>query len=296
MTRLPRRRAFTFVELLVVIGIIAILISIFVPYLLSVREASSRANCLANLRMIASALTSYANDNHGVFPRVVYDEKNNPHGYAAFTGPDAPSPFTPGCAVAANDVSASLWLLVRGGYISPDSLGVFTCPSRSADRPEWLTDVAGHPVTPDQRSNFRSPSNLSYSYCSPFSNATGYGMTDHLPSGFVILADKNPGIGNGKDVTAPARDAGPFELAKANSMNHGGAGQACLFADMHADFVKTPYCGAEGDNIYTALDRSPIFTNEKPQMTSKGFCGPDIGPVWPTDSYLVPTEADRPQH
>ena len=65
---LRRSRAFTLVELLVVIGIIALLISILLPTLGKAREASKRAVCLANLRTIGQAYQLYANDYKDQIP------------------------------------------------------------------------------------------------------------------------------------------------------------------------------------------------------------------------------------
>ena len=66
-------------ELLVVIGIFVLLLAIFIPYFLKVRESDQRSRCNDNLRKIGIALTTYARDNGGVLPRVVYDETNRSH-------------------------------------------------------------------------------------------------------------------------------------------------------------------------------------------------------------------------
>jgi len=68
------RRGFTLVELLVVIGIIALLISILLPALNKAREASQVAKCLSNLRQLGAAAVSYTTENKGyLVPADVYD-------------------------------------------------------------------------------------------------------------------------------------------------------------------------------------------------------------------------------
>ncbi len=63
-----RRTAFTLVELLVVIGIIAVLISILLPALNKARQAADATACLSNQRQIGLAVTMYGNQFKGYVP------------------------------------------------------------------------------------------------------------------------------------------------------------------------------------------------------------------------------------
>ncbi len=65
-----RRRwmGFTLVELLVVIGIIAVLVGILIPVLSRARENANRVACMSNVRQVANAFVMYCGENRGWFP------------------------------------------------------------------------------------------------------------------------------------------------------------------------------------------------------------------------------------
>jgi len=66
-----RKDAFTLVELLVVIGIIAVLIGILLPALTRARKGAQTVACLSNLRQVGLAVQMYTQLTKGVLPQVI---------------------------------------------------------------------------------------------------------------------------------------------------------------------------------------------------------------------------------
>jgi prepilin-type N-terminal cleavage/methylation domain-containing protein/prepilin-type processing-associated H-X9-DG protein len=131
--RAGRRAGFTLVELLVVIGIIALLISILLPTLNRAREQAQRTKCLANLRSIGQMVVMYENQFKGAVP-IGFNV-----GSATNANKVAGNNYGLCYKVAAGPVYLSLGLLYPAGIFGKGGIAdevegqMWYCPSMSAE-------------------------------------------------------------------------------------------------------------------------------------------------------------------
>jgi prepilin-type processing-associated H-X9-DG protein/prepilin-type N-terminal cleavage/methylation domain-containing protein len=119
-----RPAAFTLVELLVVIGIIAVLISILLPALGRAREAAQNVKCMSNLRQLGQAFHLYASSSKGWLPPARVYKYYNLKKWSSSQG--APNDTWLHCLISAGAMTAKKDASDWGGMIRLD---VMRCPS-----------------------------------------------------------------------------------------------------------------------------------------------------------------------
>jgi prepilin-type N-terminal cleavage/methylation domain-containing protein len=274
MIKGKKEKAFTLVELLVVLAIIAVLIAILIPALSAVRERANRVKCMSNLRTIGQGMRIYAHDNNNHYPRTLYVDGSNP---TYFKDEARPDPFR-GPNLYENSITGGMFLLVRYRIVKLEN---FLCPSSNQEL-DRVFSASGVEIPPTNRTNFKhthpGSGTLSYAFANQYpptyfyrSSVRDFKHSPSAPADNAIAADRNDGVDRYRTRNP---DAPRDDMKAMNSRNHKSEGQNVLFNDGSVQWCKSPFVGYAGDHIYT-------------------FKGEDVG-GWPWlaegryDSVLLP--------
>ena len=113
-------RAFTLIELLIVIAIIALLAALIFPVFERSREQGRSTVCLSNIRQTGTSIQLYVQDHDETYPMNRFPDEAHPEGKCVLTG-NAPYP------ISTSEDNKINWRRVVQPYIK--SKQVMTCPS-----------------------------------------------------------------------------------------------------------------------------------------------------------------------
>jgi len=258
-----RRKGFTLVELLVVIGIIALLIAILLPTLKKAKESANRTKCASNMRQILLGCFMYSNDDKGKFycytrdPNVgAYDSWYVLHPWPTSAGATAGHGY--GTPIYVRDFKA------------------FICPSTDnrVETPAHLINSADSPADGKGAHSYEPRMHMATGYTYP----DGYVVPPASPNETVCFKSQR-NCSHGAPLNLVIADADDAQFATDTNNwpdpvnNHGAQGMNYGFLDGHVSFTLTGKPILEGcmGGHYVPSIPAAILTRYKLQQNGNTF-------------------------
>jgi prepilin-type N-terminal cleavage/methylation domain-containing protein len=278
-----RTKAFTLVELLVVVGIIGMLAAMLMPSVVVAVEIARQRICMGNLKNLGTAVHLYRQRNDHKWPwipRVTSDWSAVATGTSRDKDP-AENPEDSG----ERSITAVMFLLVRDGH----SPGLFLCPSDedAVEDKNVKWDHDGDLATAwVYYWDFAEARNVSFSWQAPVRRGEKYvnGLSDEEAAA-VIMAERTPASAEPDWQPLPMAEQMAREDIHHNMSRNHARGEVInvLRMDMAVMRSKRPDVGVDQDNIYTASNRKEVGSREATSLNLAEHLSPRdtflIGPV-----------------
>jgi len=244
---MKRSKGFTLVELLVVVGIIAMLVGILMPTLGRAREIAQMSMCGANLNGIGKGVIMYQAEAEDKFPLLGQHTSGANLMVALNSGTDNDD-----IANLNSNAMQNAWVMIQKGSISEELL---KCPSDKS----WTArkDVTGETGTQLKKYGWNSWNNFSFGIHMPYGQNHASPLTSSLKGSFPIFADKNyqekGEIGSVYYTTSSqSRKPGNHPRDGFNFLTYG----ASCSKQRYTEGVSRRFsaCGVGNDDIYVSQD------------------------------------------